>query len=59
MLRYLMSSFGFHFILVTNISENLSAKYSESDDTNEDYTVKLMMLLTMPTMIMKNLSNTN
>ena len=37
----LMSSFGFHFILVTNISENLSAKYSESDDTNEDYTVEI------------------
>lgn len=36
-----MSSFGFHFILVTNISENLSAEYKESDDSNEDYKVEI------------------
>ncbi|WP_026391716.1 hypothetical protein [Haploplasma modicum] len=37
----IMSSFGFHFIMVTSVSEKLSAVYKESDDYNEDYTFEI------------------
>lgn len=37
----IMSSFGFHFIMVTNVSEKLDADYDADNDTNDDFTVKI------------------
>lgn len=37
----IMSAFGFHFILVTGVTDKVSAKYDPSDDTNKNYEVTI------------------